>query len=265
MTNDAAGEGPLLSRCCQCGGSDTVDKRFVACAAISEWAKVGSGLAYTRTDITSRDDIKPWQIFLCEICIPRSYQVYLRERLTKLRLALSIALFTLIFGVIAVVVGVQLNLFRIPFHVTGVAERVVTGPANAQAGLAVVVVVLALIGGAISVPVYIIMAVLNQRRLSALRLSGVVPESAVDKSFIGEAQRILAILAPAGTSISDGVWGDFPLPQHKAFDQLVNPPEQESKVLRKREIVAVGLTIQALEGALPNVWKETWQKRYRAT
>jgi hypothetical protein len=220
-------------QCSQCGSSGSLDARFAACAAITHWQK-SNYPAPGYTEFNTEDDITLWNIILCEACLPSSYQIYLRDRSAKLKTQLSISVFSFIFAAGVFWANLQFHFLGPAFHENSVAGQIISAPANGMAVATGIVVVLALIYGAISTPVYLMMLVRNQRRLDALRQTGVVPEDQADNSFKGEGLRILAALPSGG---SGKVWGDFPLPVHKTreqLDKLPKPPDEKTVTLKER-------------------------------
>jgi hypothetical protein len=235
--------------CSRCGSSDFVDARFAACVATSHWVK-SNYPAPGYTYIDRNDDIRLWQIPLCRTCIPSGYRAFLRDRLKKVATQLGLCSFMLIVGVLGI-------LFKIygptpSFHIKPLEW------------LFAAVITFAVFAGVIGVPVCTLMWVINFRRLKGLEKSGVVPAKQIDKSFWGEGQRIVKALMPEVGKTEGKVWGEFPLPEHRTHNLIEFTPEERKKLgnpARRRDIVAVGKTIDEVDKQLPSQWKEQWEKR----
>jgi hypothetical protein len=130
--------------------------------------------------------------------------------------------------------------------------------------LLAVAVTFGLFVGVVGVPASAVMWIVNSRRLKDLERSGLVPAKRIDKSFIGEGQRIIKALLPGSGGQSAKVWGEFSVPEHKALDQIDATPEEKKKLRHptpEGNIVAVGKTINEVEKDLPPQWKSLWERR----
>lgn len=242
MTNAETTHKSPLTQCSQCGSTDALEVRSLACAAISEWNKTNYP-APGYTTITSRDDIRRWEISLCKTCLPKSYRFFLNNQVASAKTALSICI-----PVIIIAVGI-----------VSFVDLKGSPPYSSLRALVVGSFLLGLVAFVVGVE-RTINFVLSLRRRKELEQSGVVPVKRLDQSFIGEGQRIIKALVSGDLGSPEKVWGVFPLPEHKTVNQLENPPE-EKNITRKREIVATGLNVEALEQALPSVWRPMWDNK----
>lgn len=233
--------------CSACGSSDSVEVRFAACVATSEWGK--NNYPAPNTEVTTRDDIRLWRIPLCRTCIPSGYRWFLRNRVKRMRIVTCVSSFPLIFGVLFIYFLADNSLLF---------------------ALSAVTIAIGVVGMAVGTVNWIG----NFRRLKGLERRGVVPEMQIDKSFVGEGQRIIKALVPDGLQstwlVGHGealgkVWGEFSLPEHKTFGEIEVTPEVKKRLFpkpkRDRDIVAVGKTINEMERQLPSQWKSLWEQR----
>jgi hypothetical protein len=100
-----------------------------------------------------------------------------------------------------------------------------------------------------------------------------VSAKAVEKSFMGEGQRIIKALSSMGKESPPGVHGEFPLPAHRTIDELGLSSRNELGLSSRKkadlthktitEIKAVGETIEKMEKNLPPEWVSMWALRKR--
>ena len=181
---------------------------------------------------------------LCKKCLPDSYGVFLRRHIRMI--AGQLALYAFL-GSIALIWW---------FFMRGDQMNVA-----AMQGILVIAVMGAALAGVVGVPVCTVMLLLDYRRLHALQQSGTVPIGRLDKSFVGEGQRVIEALKPHKPNKGEKVFGTFQLPLQKKRDGQVMTLDEESQQRQgfgTREIVAVGKTLDELEKALPATWKSLW-------
>jgi len=169
-------------------------------------------------------------------CIPSGYRLFLQNHRKKMATLLGWFSLFLVLGVVAI----YFNLAADPRLFTPL--RWILAAA----------VTFGLFAGVVGVPVCTVKLIIDLGRLKDLERSGVVPAKQIEKSFIGEGQRIIKALSPDRRDSPEKVWGEFPLPVHKKLD---HPTRQE------RDIVAVGKTIDEMEKLLPSEWKSLWEMR----
>jgi hypothetical protein len=236
------------SQCSHCGSSSSVDVRYVACVATSEWNQ--NNYPAPNTTMNTKDDIRLWKIPLCATCIPSSYRTYLSNLIGKMETRLvicSIALVTLIL----------FTYFNISSYALANSNILMDQISRL---VLVVFIMMLIVFGVGGVPFYAVKLIINFARLKSLDNKGVVPPKQIDKSFIGEGQRILKALAPQNGEPEEKIVGDFPLPEHKLLDQTTRDKLNLLSGIHERDIIAVGKTIDELEKKLLPEWKTVWEQ-----
>jgi len=237
-------------QCSRCGSSNSVDVRFAACGAISRWAR--NNYPAPNDYLTTYDDIRLWRIGLCETCKPSGYKSFLQNQLQEI--AKQLAVFSLF-----LIVGALALYFQIP----GQAPNPLMKPLYM---FTAAIISIGFAAGVIAVPICAVRWIVSFGRLKGLERSGGVASKRVGESFVGEGQRIIKALAPGRGESPRKVWGEFPLPEHKTLDQLDVTPEAKKKLgfsIPRRDIEAVGKTIDEIEKQLPSQWKSLWEHRQK--
>lgn len=242
MTNESE------EQCSRCGTVKALDTRLVACVATSHWWK--NNYPAPNTEVTTNDGMEIWRVAVCASCLPAGYKIYLQDRLRKSAELAVICVFALLIGI----AGVYFMSTRSPsgVHILPL-EYLLAGAVS-----------LAVIGGAIGTPAFLISALVYRIRLGNFDHTGIVPAKRSAACFIGEGIRISRELESSKDDAAQNVYGSFPLPQYKAFEELQMTPGEKAKLgkkpRRERSIIAVGRTLEELECNLPREWKSFWEK-----
>jgi hypothetical protein len=234
-----------LLQCSRCGGDNDVDVRLAVCGATAQWQQ--NNFPAPNTTVTHYNNIRLWRLALCRSCLPESYRIFLRNHIR--RIGGQLVLYALL-GVIA--------LFCWFFQVSNAL-----GLTPFLGRLFVFAVVGASLASVIGTPVCAFILLLDWRRLRALGKTSVVPVKRLDKSFVGEGQRIIEALRPHHPS-GEKVFGEFQLPLQKTRDKKEMTIDEESQDRRgfgERDIVAVGKNLDDLSKALPEQWRPLWAER----
>jgi hypothetical protein len=239
-------------QCSHCGKQEATDIRYLACGSTSQWDK--NNYPAPNTTYTTKDDIKIWKVALCDSCLPLSYKVFLENRKKRTIKTLGWSSFLLVISVFAfylIDIGVlqDSNPLRYPLRV-----------------IFSVAITISFIIGIVGVPASLIILIINSAQLRNLNQTGAIAEKNKAKSFIGEGERLIKEME---TNRSTEIEANFPLPRFREFKDLpLTDKEKETltdkekvkvinKVLRsgERSIVAVAITLQDLEKALPPEWQ----------
>jgi hypothetical protein len=230
-------------QCSSCGSGDSVEVRHAACVATTSWIR--NNYPAPNDYMKIRENIEFWQIALCKGCLPAAYQTYLRNSIKKSAKLLPFAV---------ICMGIS-----VPFFFFTPLKPI----------LALLVTALFIMGLG-STLIFTLMIILEFLNLKILEQTGVVPGKQMEKSFIGEGQRIIKAIAPPEAlsakkapapksgETPGKVWGLFPLPEHKSLDQLGLKAEQKEKIgtgFPDIDIEAVGMTIDEMKDKLPPEWK----------
>lgn len=234
-----------LLQCSRCGSNNEVDVRVAVCGASTQWTK--NNFPAPNTTETTYNNIHLWRLALCRNCLPGSYRIYLQKHMRFIAGQLVLYVFL---GVLALTWWFFMRSDRMNVEFM---QR-----------LLVMAMVFSAFAGVIGVPVCSVLLLLDFQRLRALQHSGEVPVKRLDKSFVGEGQRIIEALMPHRPQTGENVYGEFPLPLQKTQDKKEMALAEESKHRRgfgKRDIVAVGKSLADLEKPVPASWKPLWAER----
>lgn len=234
-------------QCSQCGSSDSVDVCFAACVATTRWWRNDNSVP------TTKDDIRLWRVALCRTCILTNYRSFLRKCQKDTTLVFALCSFALIIVVLFYLVT---HFFTTPGPPTNSLYKLEND--LLAIGLSILTIV-----GVIGVPSSAVGWIVRFIQLKGLERSGVVPAKQIDKSYIVEGQRIIAVLFKRGKPAGK-VWGKFPLPEHKTKDEIEGIPEEEKKLYTSFPEIAIetiGKTIDEVEKQLPSQWKSLWERR----
>jgi len=202
------------------------------------------------TFVTTKDDIKVWKVALCDSCVPSGYKEFLLNRIrTSLKM---LGLCSLLLAL--AVAGIYW-------------DAATTGPYFMRVVLAIALTI-ASIFGVIGVPSAIVILLVNLARLRRLSQTGTVDAKNEAQSFIGEGERLIKKMEPiAENHQSTEVDPNFPLPKFRGVEYLQMADKEKEKLINrrgKRSIVAVGITFDDLDKALPQDWQSILKNAHSA-
>lgn len=230
MTNN------LTFKCSNCAIHDANESRYLACVSTSRWES--NNYPAPNSFTTTKDDIKIWKVALCDICMPKSFKVYLINKKKNATQMIGWGSFLLALGVIVMVINPT------------------DGPEFLNIILKITMVG-GILFGIVSVPISIVGIIKNSNQIRILNQKGNIQKKDKDKSFIGEGERLIKELEKSKQS---EMVTEFPLPQYKEYKDLTMPAKEKGKIINKkfgkgeRSIITVGRTIEELEKSLPPEW-----------
>jgi hypothetical protein len=218
--------------CSKCGSSTDLDIRFMA---------IGTSIS------GSRNNVGVWKIPICKSSLPIVYQTNLKNKINEFQKKSWIYLGVFLTGVLVVMLSITGKIYD------------TSGPIPV---IAMIIVFAGLICGFLLLPVAIKARIENARLLKDFERDGTVPVDQVNEAFKSEGQRILNTLVYKKNEPLEKVWGLFSLTEdtssnsRPASTNLTEPTVSVSK----REIIALGNTIEEMVDRLPAEWKLIWEQ-----
>ncbi len=241
--------------CSHCESQGRHDLRYVACLAQTKYWSGGGGSYF------NNDNVTIWRVPLCSTCMPKARLFYLDGQQRSAIRTAGVGILGLVGAVVLFLVGSWTGLGS-DMKSDSVVESVIKAPKNFLEGMYMLLMAGCFGAGVVMVPYGAVKALVNSLRRRTMTATDVVPTRWLDKCFVGEAERSLALLE-AQQGATTAPTGQYPLPGFKELSELSE--EERSKALeykgsvqwRKRTIVSsVGRSSQKLIDKLPNDLRE---------
>lgn len=244
-----------LMKCSRCNSEANLSKRYVACISRSFWEKIRPGMIPLYT--TLKEDIKIWEIKLCNACIGKGYEEYLLNRMKGIVKFFKMSPFMFLAAM-----ALMYFLYRCKSGDTSskIADFLLTGGMLPFLSMIDGVLFLA---STLGVLVQTIRYFYLKNKLHKIQQTGILLKVKMhNNAFKGEAERIIKEQEVENrNNIKDG----FPLPDFIYSEEILNGKRESPGRMNEqvREIIAVANTSNELDKVLPTDWKNLLQQRHK--